>query len=166
MYLEEIRELTKSALFFFSVCSPGTNRKSSEYLGIFEFEGEDGEAHIPAPDTPEETIERDGKDFTFDMDQLDDEEDDAELPAPPRPTPMEERGFLCGSLPMNVPRMASSWQANPTWSFAELAGETDDAGFVQPHEMAARTYKEISLQTGMDFASRPRSHSKRAEAYM
>lgn len=138
--------------------------KSSEYLGIFEFEGEDGEAHMPASSLPEEPAATEGKDFTFEMENSE-EVEESDFPAPPAPTPMEDRSFLCGSLPVNVPRMASSWQANPTWSFAELAGE-DDAGFVQPHEMAARTYKEITLQTGIDFNNRPRSHSKRMEAYM
>lgn len=147
-----------------SLSSPGSKRKSSEYLGIFEFEGEDGDAPIPAPDSGDEAPEREVKDFTFDMENSE-EADDAEFPAPPAPTPMEDRGFLCGSLPVNVPRMTQSWQANPTWSFADTVGE-DDAGFVQPHEMAARTYKEITLQTGIDFVSRPRSQSKRMEAYM
>lgn len=138
-------------------------------MGIFEFEGEDGEAHIPATGTPDEgqdSAVRGGAAFTFDMENSDDGVEDIEFPAPPAPTPMADRGFLCGSLPVNVPRMASTWQSNPTWSFAEMAGEDDNGAFVRPDEMAARTYKEITLQTGIDFTSRPRSHSKRMEAYM
>jgi len=104
------------------------------------------------------------KAFSFELAD-DDDMDDSHLPAPPNPTPKEDRTFLCGSLPVNVPKIASTWQANPTWTFADLDGEDEDGGFVQPHEMAARTYKEITIQTGIDF-SRPRSHSKRLQAYM
>lgn len=119
---------------------------------------------MPSGSLPEDTPAPDAKEFTFEMENSE-EIDENEFPAPPAPTPMEDRSFLCGSLPVNVPRMASTWQSNPTWSMAEWSAGDDD-GFVQPHEMAARTYKEISLQTGMDFNSRPRTHSKHMEAYM
>jgi hypothetical protein len=113
---------------------------------------------------PEEVDAPASSSFTFEMDE-EDEFDDDRLPAPPNPTPKEDRSFLCGSLPVNVPRMASTWQANPTWTFAQADGEDEEGGFVQPHEMAARTYKEITIQTGIDF-SRPRSHSKRLQAFI
>lgn len=143
-----------------STTTPG---KSSEYLGIFEFEGEDGDAKIPAGEAIEEASGSAA--LTFDFDDDDDlGEDDYRLPAPPNPTPKEDRSFLCGSLPVNVPRLASTWQANPTWTFAD-ADDTADARFEQPHEMAARTYKEITLETGIDFV-RPRTHSKRMQAYI
>lgn len=144
--------------------SPSTGKKSSEYLGIFEFEGEDGDARMPGSPVREEEELGGNKTFAFEMDEEDDF-DDLKLPAPPNPTPMEDRSFLCGSLPVNVPKMASTWQANPTWTLAQHDGEEDEAGFVQPHEMAARTYKEMTLQTGLDF-NRPRSHSKRAQAFI
>lgn len=144
--------------------SPTSGKKNSEYLGIFEFEGEDGDSRMPGSSLQEESELASSKALTFEMDEEDDYDDD-KMPAPPRPTPMEDRSFLCGSLPVNVPKMASTWQANPTWTFAQMDGEDDDGGFVQPHEMAARTYKEMTLQTGLDF-NRPRSHSKRLQAFI
>lgn len=103
--------------------------------------------------------------LTFDFDDEEEDFDDHRLPAPPNPTPKEDRSFLCGSLPVNVPRMSSTWQAKPTWSFADATDDGDEKGFEQPHEMAAKTYKEITLETLIDF-NRPRSHSKRMQAYI
>ena len=113
--------------------------KETEDLGIFDFEGEEfGVANSKEEDTKQE-------DSAIETEE--EVEDDYTPPAPPNPTPKEVRPFLCGSLPVKVPKLASTWQPNSNWSYSDSEGD-EHGEFEKPHEMAARTYKEITLETG------------------
>lgn len=120
---------------------------------------------MPAGSVPEETPGPLVEPMRFEDDDDDYDGADYHPPAPPNPTPMQDRpSFLVGSLPVNVPRMAQTWQANPTWTMAHEADDDAQAAFEKPHEMAAKTYKETFLETGISDFNRPRSHSKRLQA--
>jgi len=132
-----------------------TPRKGQEDLGIFEFEGEDFGSPVNTiyerDDDPSKPYVDDDLDF----------DEHYAPPAPPNPTPKVDRSFLVGSVPVNVPRLASTWQPSRNWTYSD-SEDTANEQFEQPHEMVAKTYKENFLETGIDF-SKPKSYNRRLE---